>query len=54
MLKALTNVMPRHLLDRRLTPVRELEGQIASEIAALGDVPVDTPLVPLLLGRQGL
>ena len=54
MLKALTNVMPRHLLDRRLTPVRELEGRIAGEIAALGDVPPDTPLVPLLRGCQGL
>jgi len=54
MLKALTNVMPRHLLDRRLNPVRDLEGQIAGELVALGDVPLDTPLVPLLMGRQGL
>jgi tRNA 2-thiocytidine biosynthesis protein TtcA len=54
MLKALTNVMPRHLLDRRLNPVRELEDHVSSEIAALGDVPADTPIVPLLLGRQGL
>src|ERR671919_212650 len=38
MLKALTNVMPRHLLDRRLNPPRELERQTASELAALGDV----------------
>jgi tRNA 2-thiocytidine biosynthesis protein TtcA len=52
MLKALTNVMPRHLLDRRLNPVRALEGQIASEIAALGDVALDTPLIPLLSGRH--
>ena len=54
MLKALTNVMPRHLLDCRLNPVRELADHVASEIAALGDVPGDTPIVPLLLGRQGL
>ena len=54
MLKALTNVMPRHLLDRRLNPVRALEGQIASEIAALGDVALDTPLIPLLSGRHSV
>ena len=54
MLKALTNVMPRHLLDRRLNPVRALEGQIASEIAALGDIALDTPLIPLLSGRHGV
>ncbi len=29
MLKALGNVMPRHLLDRRLTPTRDLEQQVA-------------------------
>ena len=52
MLKAIGNVMPRHLLDRRLNPVRALEGQLASEIAALGDIPLDTPLIPLLSGRQ--
>ena len=51
MLKAIGNVMPRHLLDRRLNPVRALEGQLASEIAALGDIPLDTPLIPLLTGR---
>jgi tRNA 2-thiocytidine biosynthesis protein TtcA len=51
MLKAIGNVMPRHLLDRRLNPVRALEGQLANEIAALGDIPLDTPLIPLLSGR---
>ena len=54
MLKALTNVMPRHLLDRRLNPVRALEGQIANEVAALGDIALDTPLIPLLSGRHGV
>jgi tRNA 2-thiocytidine biosynthesis protein TtcA len=53
MLKALSNVMPRHLLDRRLNPPRELERQTASELAALGDVAVDVPLIPLLTSRPG-
>jgi tRNA 2-thiocytidine biosynthesis protein TtcA len=51
MLKAIGNVMPRHLLDRRLNPVRELESTIASDLDALGDVPVDVPLIPLLTNR---
>ena len=52
MLKALGNVMPRHLLDRRLNPIRELETSIARELDALGDVTPDVPLIPLLTSRQ--
>ena len=48
MLKALTNVMPRHLLDRRLNPPRELEGQAAKGLAALEDLAADVPIIPLL------
>jgi hypothetical protein len=48
MLKALTNVMPRHLLDRRLNPPRDLEAHASSDLAALDDVPSDLPIVPLL------
>ena len=54
MLKALGNVMPRHLLDRRLNPVRALHDQTGAEIDALGDVPADRPLIPLLTGRGHL
>lgn len=52
MLKALGNVMPRHLLDRRLNPVRELEVQLASALDAVGDVAPDIPLIPLLTNRR--
>ncbi|MGH9175223.1 MAG: tRNA 2-thiocytidine(32) synthetase TtcA, partial [Vicinamibacterales bacterium] len=48
MLKALGNVMPRHLLDRRLNPGRALQDQVAAEIDALGTLPADLPLIPLL------
>jgi tRNA 2-thiocytidine biosynthesis protein TtcA len=54
MLKAISNVMPRHLLDRRLNPVRALEEQVAGALDALGDVPFDAPLIPLLTGRPAL
>jgi tRNA 2-thiocytidine biosynthesis protein TtcA len=53
MLKALSNVMPRHLLDRRLNPSREIERQTGAELDALGDVPADIPLIPLLTSRNG-
>jgi tRNA 2-thiocytidine biosynthesis protein TtcA len=54
MLKALGNVMPRHLLDRRLNPARELSLHVATELDALGDIPADVPLIPLLTSRPPL
>ena len=49
MIKALGNVMPRHLLDRRLNPVRDLENDVGvAASTTLGDVPPDVPLIPLL------
>ena len=51
MLKAIGNVMPRHLLDRRLDPTRALAQRIGLEIDQLGDVPPDTQLIPLLSAR---
>ena len=51
MLKALGNVMPRHLLDRRLNPPRALEETIAADLAAAGDIPDDVRLIPLLTSR---
>lgn len=52
MIKALGNVMPRHLLDRRLNPVADLRQTVATELAALDDVPADVPLIPLMLKRD--
>jgi tRNA 2-thiocytidine biosynthesis protein TtcA len=49
MIKALGNVMPRHLLDRRLNPVANLRQTVATELAAFDDVPADVPLIPLML-----
>jgi tRNA 2-thiocytidine biosynthesis protein TtcA len=51
MMKAIGNVMPRHLLDLRLTPVRDLARQADDQLSALGDVPPDVPLIPLLTSR---
>ena len=51
MLKAIGNVMPRHLLDRRLNPVRELESLAARDLDPLGDIAPDVPLIPLLTHR---
>ena len=52
MIKALGNVMPRHLLDRRLNPPRDLATTLVSELADCADTPADVPLVPLLISRQ--
>jgi tRNA 2-thiocytidine biosynthesis protein TtcA len=52
MLKALGNVMPRHLLDARLNPPRELESSVRRELDAMGEIATDVPLVPLLTGRS--
>jgi tRNA 2-thiocytidine biosynthesis protein TtcA len=49
MIKALGNVMPRHLLDRRLNPIADLRQTVATELAAFDDVPADVPLIPLML-----
>jgi tRNA 2-thiocytidine biosynthesis protein TtcA len=54
MLKALGNVMPRHLLDRRLAPPRELHTQVAAALDTLGEMPADVPVISLLTGRHAL
>lgn len=51
MIKALGNVMPRHLLDRRLNPVRDLTDTVSERLEHIGDVPADVPLIPLLTSR---
>ena len=53
MLKALGNVMPRHLLDRRLNPVRDLEREVKSELDGLDEIAADVPLIPLLTRGRG-
>lgn len=52
MLKALTNVMPRHLLDVRLNPPRELTDRVATALDGLGDLPPNVQLIPLLTQRS--
>jgi tRNA 2-thiocytidine biosynthesis protein TtcA len=54
MMKALGNVMPRHLLDRRLNPTRDLEDRAVRALDDVGDVPAEVPLIPLLNGRHNL
>jgi tRNA 2-thiocytidine biosynthesis protein TtcA len=51
MIKALGNVMPRHLLDRRLNPVPELRQAALTSLDDFADVTADVPLIPLMLGR---
>ena len=51
MIKALANVAPRHLLDRRLNPVRELAQTVSDRLDQIGEVPADVPLIPLLTSR---
>jgi tRNA 2-thiocytidine biosynthesis protein TtcA len=51
MIKALSNVMPRHLLDRRLNPVGEIRQGLAATLEDFADVPADVPLIPLMLSR---
>jgi tRNA 2-thiocytidine biosynthesis protein TtcA len=48
MIKALANVMPRHLLDRRLNPVGEIRKAIATRLDEFDDVPAEVPLIPLM------
>ncbi|MGE0041203.1 MAG: tRNA 2-thiocytidine(32) synthetase TtcA [Vicinamibacterales bacterium] len=51
MLKAMANVMPRHLLDDRLQPSREIAPDVAGRLAALDELPAGAAFVPLLLSR---
>jgi tRNA 2-thiocytidine biosynthesis protein TtcA len=51
MLKAIGNVMPRHLLDTRLNPPRELADRVATAVEELGELPPDARLIPLLTQR---
>ncbi len=50
MIKALANVMPRHLLDRRLNPTADLRAAAATALDDFADVAADVPLIPLMLG----
>jgi tRNA 2-thiocytidine biosynthesis protein TtcA len=52
MLKALGNVMPRHLLDRRLNPARDDAVAVGRELDLLGELTPDTPIIPLLTARH--
>ena len=52
MLKALANVMPRHLLDRRLNPSASLRETAAVELQDFADVPADVPLIPLMVSSK--
>jgi tRNA 2-thiocytidine biosynthesis protein TtcA len=51
MIKALGNVMPRHLLDLRLNPVADIRKAVATRLEECDDVPADVPLIPLMLNR---
>jgi len=46
MIKALGNVRPRHLLDRRLNPPAEAAAAVEEP-----DLPIEPSLIPLLLNR---
>jgi tRNA 2-thiocytidine biosynthesis protein TtcA len=52
MIKALANVMPRHLLDRRLNPVPALREAAAAALPDVADLPLDVPLIPILSRSQ--
>lgn len=49
MIKALANVMPRHLLDRRLNPPGELRETVAAALDDFADVPAEVPIIPLMM-----
>jgi tRNA 2-thiocytidine biosynthesis protein TtcA len=53
MIKALANVMPRHLIDRRLNPAPALRDAVAARLPDPGDLPADVPLIPLLRQKVG-
>lgn len=48
MIRALGNVMPRHLLDRRLNPAGELRAAIAERLEGHPDIDAEPRLIPLL------
>jgi tRNA 2-thiocytidine biosynthesis protein TtcA len=52
MIKALANVMPRHLLDRRLNPAADLRGEAATRLDEFADVPADVSLIPLVVSSK--
>ena len=52
MIKALANVMPRHLLDRRLNPTASLRESAAVELQDFADVPADVALIPLMVSSR--
>jgi hypothetical protein len=52
MIKALANVMPRHLLDRRLNPAGDLRDAVSARLDDFADTPADVPIIPLMLGSQ--
>jgi tRNA 2-thiocytidine biosynthesis protein TtcA len=45
MLKAVTNVMPRHLMDRRLNPSGELRDEAATALASMPEAAAFVPLI---------
>ena len=49
MIKALGNVMPRHLLDRRLNPMARTSRAAADDAEDFADMPADVPLIPLMM-----
>ena len=51
MIKALSNVVPQFLLDRRLNPVGEIRKAISTQLEVFDDLPADVPLIPLMLSR---
>ncbi|MEO8681004.1 MAG: tRNA 2-thiocytidine(32) synthetase TtcA [Vicinamibacterales bacterium] len=51
MMKALSNVNPRYLLDRRLHPVSDLRQAATAAPDDFADLPADVPLIPLMLTR---
>ena len=52
MIKALANVMPRHLLDRRLNPGAELRESAAAALEDFADAPADVPIIPLMISSK--
>ncbi|MCA1586189.1 MAG: tRNA 2-thiocytidine(32) synthetase TtcA [Acidobacteria bacterium] len=51
MIRALGNVMPRHLLDRRLNPSADLRSELGAHLAAVADLAPEQPLIPVLTSR---